>query len=263
MAKETKKPGVPPAKTTAPAIDWGVEQVTGMENVSTEDLGIPFLLILQKGSPEVDKSHKDYKSKKIDGAEVGDIINTVTRKVLHKCEGDPVSFVPCTYQTSFVEWRPRDEGGGFVKYHPDASILMSCTKNEKGQDVHENGNLVVKTAYFFGYTFDENGEPEPCVVGMKSTGLKKARQWLNMISGLKVESPTRGRITPPMFSHRYSLSSVPETNESGSWFNWAIESGAPITEAKLVEFGRNSAKTMSLGGKPSHQITSGEKDVPI
>lgn len=252
--KQTKTAAPPPQKgqksaMQAPQYDWGDEQVTGMERVSTEDLGIPFLVIIQKGSPEVDKTHKDYPTKKISGAEAGDVINTVSRVILHKHEGEPIIFVPCTYERMFPEWRPRDSGGGFVKHHRDSSILTQCQRSEEdGRDYLPNGNVIVTTAYFFGFVIhDAASSPDPCVISMSSTQLKAARAWLNIIMGLKVDSPSKGRITPPMFSHKYALTTIPQQNAEGSWFGWSVECAGIIDSMGLIEFGRQSARQMSLG----------------
>ncbi|MGH2567286.1 MAG: hypothetical protein ACRDGA_03030, partial [Bacteroidota bacterium] len=53
---------------------------TGFENVRTDDIAIPFLRILQSLSPQVKKG-----ADRIEGAEEGDILNTVT-KAVHKSE---------------------------------------------------------------------------------------------------------------------------------------------------------------------------------
>lgn len=232
MAKETKKPGVAPETNQAATHDWSQTGVTGMENVTQEDLGIPFLTILQKGNPQVDKDHKDYATKKIDDAEVGDIMNTVANAVVCKC-GDELDFVPCTFQKLFMEWTPREKGGGIVKAHTDASILNECQRNEKGQDVLRSGNIVVTTAYFYGIML-QDGQRVPCIIGLSSTQLKKSKQWLNMITTLKLISPSGQRYTPPMFSHTYKLSTATEHNEKGSWRGWVIKTGPMVTDAVLI-----------------------------
>jgi len=52
---------------------------TGFENVTgAEDLALPFLKVLSPSSPELNKS----KGKYIEGAQAGNIINTVTKEIL-------------------------------------------------------------------------------------------------------------------------------------------------------------------------------------
>ena len=49
----------------------------GAQNISQEDLALPFLKILGQLSPEVNKTHGKY----VEGAEPGMIINTVTNEI--------------------------------------------------------------------------------------------------------------------------------------------------------------------------------------
>lgn len=214
-------------------VDWSKfsNQPTGFENVNRDDLGIPFLSIVQKGSPEFDTSAPDHAQKKIDGCKPGDVVNTLSRTIMYRHGGEPLVFVPCGYDKQFVEWRPRESGGGFVKAHKDAKIMDEVvSKNEKGQDVLRNGNVISTTAYFFGMILTEEDQ-SLCVIGMTSTQLKHARAWLNIMSGIKVGPQ---RMTPPMFSHTYNLTTIPENNAKGSWMGWKIVVGEMVNDAKLI-----------------------------
>jgi hypothetical protein len=243
MAKETKTTKTAGAAAQAPVHDWSQSTATGFEGVNQEDLGIPFLAILQKGSPQIDRDHPDYETKKVDGAEVGDIINTVANVVVASAD-EPIEVVPCTYQRLYMEWTPREKGGGLVKTHRDANILNECQRNERGQDVLRNGNLVVTTAYFYCIALLD-GERTPCVIGLTSTQLKKAKQWLNMMMTLKLAKADGTKFTPPMFSHTYRLSSVSEKNEKGSWRGWKIEAGTMVKDPVLIADSMNYAKRAS------------------
>ena len=65
--------------STVPVVldDSFLDQGTGLEDASAEDYAIPFLRILQGGSPQVKKSEGKY----IQGSEEGDIFNTVSIKI--------------------------------------------------------------------------------------------------------------------------------------------------------------------------------------
>lgn len=241
----------PPVKAASEAVtyDWSAHEATGFEKTKTEDLGIPFLVILQKGSAEVDRTHKDHSTKKIEGAEAGDIINTVTRKVI-STDGEPAFFIPCSYERVFIEWKPRESGGGMVRQHLSDSILQECTRNaEDNRDYLPNGNIIVTTGCFFGLLVGEDGNLEKCVISMSSTQLKKARLWLNMMMQIKVDGPN-GRITPPMFSHKYSLATTPEQNKDGSWYGWHIESAGMLKDSAVIQEAAGVAKQMAAGARP-------------
>ena len=258
MAVKQTKATTKPAE---PVVDWQNMGVDGFERTRTEDFGIPFLAIVQDGSPEVKKSHPQYATKKIEGAEAGSIINTVTRQVLNP-DGQPVIFVPCSYERMYVEWKPRDEGGGFVRQHVNDAILSQCKRNEDdNRDYLPNGNVIVTTAYFFGLVLDEEGNGTQAVISMTSTQLKKARMWLNMAQSIRLNGPN-GKYMPPLFSHKYALTTVPENNDSGSWMGWHIETAGMLNTVALIDQAKEVAKKMSAGNRP--QIAPAKTDeVPI
>lgn len=235
-------------KTTKPTTavaeyDWSKSQVTGLENVTQQDLGIPFLQILQKGSPQVDEAHPEHKTKKIDGAAVGDIVNTVSNTVvLSRKSGKVLEFIPCRYEKLFVEWTPREKGGGIVKTHQSAMILQECSRNQRGQDELKSGNIIVTTAYFYGLALID-GDLQQVIIGLSSTQLKKAKQWLNLIMALKFTSPTGAKYTPPMFSHCYALSSIPESNDKGNWYGWNIRCAGPVKSQEHIAAAIDAAKS--------------------
>ena len=61
----------------------------GAQNISQEDLALPFLKILGQLSPEVNKRDGKY----VEGAEPGKIINTVTNELF-----DDIDVIPCPLQ---------------------------------------------------------------------------------------------------------------------------------------------------------------------
>lgn len=248
------------APATTPGYDFSNDAGAGYENVRPDDLSIPFLVILQDGSPEVKKTHPDYPVKGIKGATAGHILNTLTKQIYNpNIELDRVEFVPCFYQKLFVEWKPRESGGGIVKSHPDDRLLQNSRKNDKGQDVLPNGNILTTTAYYFGFVLID-GESVRCVLGLSSTQLKKSRQWLSLATSIKFDGPT-GKYTPPLFAHKYSLSTVPENNEKGSWYGWKITMLGRMTDPVLIEEARTVAQQSQKGQMKLAPPAEGE-DLP-
>lgn len=215
--KKTKAPTTAPVEDNDPFNWGGTDMPTGFEMTKPEDMGIPFLIILQKGSPEVDETHKDYAKKKIEGAKAGMIMNTLSREIVYRPGGEPLLFVPCAFEKLYQEWKPRDEGGGFVTSHQSAAILRNTERNEKNQDILPNGNQIITTAYFYGFSF-LGGEWVRTIIAFTSTQLKKARTWLNMATSLKYQ----GR-SVPLYSHIYKITTVVESNAKGSWYGWDVK----------------------------------------
>ena len=82
--------------------------------------------ILQALSPEVNKREGKY----IENAAAGDITNTVTKELYTEEQGCVV--IPVAYKRMFLEWQPRESGGGLIKQHTDASILSQTKKDTAG-----------------------------------------------------------------------------------------------------------------------------------
>lgn len=256
MAKKEEKAATPPP----PGIDFSGDAGQGFENVKHGDLSIPFLMMLQDGSPEVKKTHPQHLVKGIPGARAGHIINTLTREILNPNEGDKVPFVPCFYQKLWVEWTDRNKGGGIVMSHADDRLLAQCHKNDKGQDVLPNGNILVTTAYFFGLYITPDGVPVKMVLSLTSTQLKKARQWLSLATSIVFKRADGSPFNPPLFSHVYNLSCIGESNAKGSWMGWKIENGGVVQQIQLVENARETKKQFSENQLALKDTTSAPDD---
>ena len=89
----------------------------GLENVTPEDLIIPQLKIAQKTSKEVDANDGSY----LPGIQVGDIMNNITGEVYRSDKG--ITVVPIAYKRVFLEFKPREVGGGFIALHENPGIL--------------------------------------------------------------------------------------------------------------------------------------------
>ena len=155
----------------------------------------------------------------VQGAEAGMIYNTVENAVYSGEDG--VSVIPCYYRRVYVEWKPREKGGGYVAtYGSDDPILKTTYKDDRGNDILPNGNLLTNTAEFYVLMLDTDGSPRRCLITMTSTQLKKARKWLTQMQTNTARGKNGNMFVMPMMSHIYTLSTVEERNDKGSWFGW-------------------------------------------
>lgn len=210
-----------PVAVVKPAGDFAAMSGQGFENATRDDYAIPFLVILQSGSPQCKRSDGAY----IPGAEEGMLYNTTTRTVIDPNAEDLI-VVPCAYDRSFVEWKIRESGGGFVRQHPvDVGLTLQPTtqRDDKGRDILKNGNQLNDTRAFYVMLIDASGNPIPAFITMTSTQIKKARQWLMQQNLLKLKDANGRAYTPPMFAGKWKVTTVAEANDKGSWFGWAFE----------------------------------------
>jgi hypothetical protein len=241
MAKETKVPAGAPQSGAVTTYDWSSTGATGFEGTRQEDLGVPFLSILQDLSPQIRKSDPNYATKKIDGAQPGDIINSLTNTIVWRGGDEPMSFIPCWHERMYVEWKAKR--GGFVKAHKNIAILNECKRDADGNDVLGNGNVIMTTSYFFGYAIMK-GEKLNCVIGMTSAGLKEARDWINSMMAIRLQGP-KGSYQPPMFSHIYGLSSTLKRKDNNAWFAWLIQNKGQLQDPVLIGEAINLAKVQA------------------
>lgn len=239
MSKETKVPVAPAAQVAQTTYDWSKTGVTGFEATRQEDMGIPFLQILQDLSPQIKKTDPNYATKKIEGAQPGDVINSLSNTIIYRLGGDPIDFVCYYHERLYVEWKAKR--GGFVKAHKNATILNECTRNEDNENILRNGNVIMETSYFYGYAII-SGEKLPCVIGMTSAGLKEARNWLNMMTSIRLDAPG-GKYCPPIFSHVYQLSTVLKTKDRNAWMTWDIKTKGQLQDVGLITMAVEAAKS--------------------
>ena len=219
-----------------------LEVGTGLEDTASTDYAIPFLQILQAGSPQIKKSDGKY----IQGAEEGDIYNTVSSDLVKSDVG--IIVVPCYYQKKYIEWKPRDAGGGLIQVHTDREILSKCTRNEKNAFVLENGNYIAETAQFYVLITNEQEDTwSQAVVAMTSTQLSKSRKWLSQMRQRMVKNSKGESVNAPTFLFKYNLKTVPEKNDQGSWFGWNIGLNSQIKNLKLLEESATFLKLIKAG----------------
>lgn len=210
----------------------------GLENILPEDQTIPFLSIIQSNSPQLRKNHEKY----LKDAQTGDIFNTVTGELF-----ESVSVIPCSCNKVFVEWVPRDAGGGFVACHPrNSEIVVNNPRDPKTRHRElENGNLLVETMQYYVIVLPDNGEPYPAVIGMSSTQLGFARKWNTVMANRKLRDSNNKVFTPPMFAYQYQLYTTEQSNEHGEWCGWAADfEGILVEDDTLLEMAYGLQKTM-------------------
>ena len=217
--------------------DMEADAAQGAQNISQEDLALPFLKILGQLSPEVNKRDGKY----VEGAEPGKIINTVTNELF-----DKISVIPCHYKRQYVEWQDRGTSSGApVAIHEAGSDIVNQTTRDKTyKDRLPNGNYLENTANHFVLIDGKN--PQTALISMKSTQLKVSRKWNSMMMGIKLQGKN-GLFTPPTYSHIYNLSTVQMSNDKGTWFGWDVEKMGPVVNKEMYDMAKSFALSVGKG----------------
>ena len=212
----------------------------GSQNMTQEDLALPFLKVLGQLSPEVNKRDGKY----VDGAEPGMILNTVTNEVFDGTKG--IDVLPVFYERKYVEWQDRGEGKGApVAIHDASSDIMSQTTRDKSfKDRLPSGNYLENTANHYVVVLGDS--PQTALISMKATQLKISRKWNSIMMGIKLQGKN-GLFTPPTYSHIYNLKTVQMSNDKGTWFGWEVSKVGPVEDQGVYGIAKSFAEQVGKG----------------
>ena len=223
----------------------------GLQNISNDDITIPRLAIIQSGSPQRKKKDEKY----IDGADEGMIFNTVTNE-LYK---DSLEIIPCGYRKTYVEWVPREKGGGLVAVHdlkPDGS-----TTDPKTRKTMLGENQIVDTAKHFVLVKTKDGF-SPAVLTMTSSNLGVSRKWNTLLKmkRLNVKGQT---VEAPSFLYVFKLSTIEAENDLGNWHKYKIEEIGQVESKEIFKDGEKLADSVSTGKVKASEPTEAGSDAPF
>lgn len=225
MAKAAVKQEVAttePASGGVPAELMADFEAHAGEGVSTamEDQLLPYIGIVQAGSPQIKRGHEKY----IEGAKVGDILISSLGRWWSGERG--IVFVQAHMNQDVVEWTPRDSGGGVVARHAemprDAHRVTDPQNPQRQRWGSPRETEYVQTKYHYGIIV--NGDealggdplgPMQGVITLSSTGLQFSRQWTTLQNNIKLPN---GRIAPA----RARVWRIFTMNRSRGGFDWMV-----------------------------------------
>ena len=212
----------------------------GFQQMSQEDLALPFLKVLGQLSPEVNGRH----AKHIQEAAPGMILNTVTNELYDGTKG--IQVIPCYYKREYVEWKERGESlGAPVAIHStDSDIVASAKRDTMNKDRLPNGNYLENTASHF--VLITGTSTSTALITMKSTQLKTSKKWNTMMLGIKLKGKD-GLFTPPTYSHVYILKTVQQSNDKGTWFGWDVNKLGPVQDKAVYDQAKSFSQNISKG----------------
>jgi hypothetical protein len=217
----------------------------GLQGVGAQDFAVPFLSILQSGSPQRKKTDGKY----ITGADEGMVFNTVTNE-LFNTPADSIIVVPVAFERKYLNWKDREEGGGLLGiYAADDPIVQTVVERKGGKEILPDGSFLSNTAQHYVLVVYPDGAWKRAVITMSSTQLKKSRRWLT-IMGEKTMKANGKVFTPPTFAFKYKVSTTHESNDQGDWHGWKIDEAGQIdlaTERDLYEAAKKFSKAVLSG----------------
>lgn len=196
----------------------------GNENVSSNDMTVPRLDVLQQLSPQLDPTNPKY----IEGAKLGQLFDSLSGDLY-----DHVWVVNLQYEVRYQIFKKRDFGGGFEgSFDSEAEALAHLDSNNLTRAQYD----VVETAIHKCLMLDENGLPkQPVLIYMSGSKVKVSKEWN---SSILLKDPRADR-----FASVWTLTAKAEKNKKGqSYFNFGVDfagwAGAELyEEAKKAYLG--------------------------
>lgn len=223
----------------------------GMQNVRAEDMAVPFLAVIQSGSPQRKKQDGAY----ITGADEGMVFNTVTSELfdITPSGGTALTVLLCGFKKKLLHWKDRDQGGGMLGQYDIDDPITEDAERKGGRFVLPDGTYLVETAEHYCLIRYPDGNVKRVIIAMSSTQLKKSRRWMTMVSEKQLRHPRTGAyFTPPPFAYTYLLTTQAESNDQGDWHGWKISEGQPLDLSgddgrSLFDLARSFAKSVDKG----------------
>jgi hypothetical protein len=204
-------------KDTGSLALFGNDTAKGFENMTQEDLALPFLRILGQLSPQVTEGDAKY----VSNAKPGMIYNTVTSELYDGKKG--IKVIPCYYKKDFPEWSDRGDGPGApVAVHLSNSPVIQTGKRDGSKIRLPNGNYLEETASYYVLAETKTGGYTPALITMKSTQLNVSKKWNSMMKTIQIADGKGGFAIPPMHGVVYNLASTLQKNDKGSWYGWVV-----------------------------------------
>jgi hypothetical protein len=246
-------------KTTALAVggmDFAADAGAGMEGAGQESFAIPFLSVLQKGSPQVDEAS----GAAIEGAKAGMLFENVTGRMFSGKEG--VIIVPCSYKREFLRWGARDNGGGFKGanspedvadmrakgqivelegrlYAPEPDGSVSDKKSDRYNDTRNHYVLILD---------QETGAWAEALLSLTSTQIKKSKALMSALASVKLKNGAGQMYTPPTFANMVRVTTVGESNDKGTWFGVKFELAGQVDRSEVYAAAKAFHSNIAKGG---------------
>lgn len=209
----------------------------GVETLTSQDVEVPRLQLLQALSPQVQES--DFKQ--------GEFFHTVAEESLGKEISLSIVYVNKTY----ILWRPRDAGGGILARSmdgihwspPDQEFTVKINKRDVTwrtaktvaasrlaewgtEDPSDASSPPAATVmYNLVVVIPEFPQYSPCVVTLQRSAVKVARK---LMGKLKLSQA-------PVYGLKYIMSSVRDSSPQGEFWNFKFQSDGLVEDEKAFE----------------------------
>ncbi|WP_321471053.1 hypothetical protein [uncultured Paludibaculum sp.] len=214
----------------------------GFENVTAADVAIPYLKLLQKGSPQCEEGNQAF----MDAAKAGMLLNNVTNGLvdIRTTAQKFAVVVPVSYIKVISVWRP-NQGGKVCDLPMNQATLDAATRKDTPDGgiilVNEEGNILEETAKFNVLLLTADGGVHWGIMALSGSKLGAAKKWMSLVTSKKMPNSTK---QAPIFSFMYKVASYLETSK---------RTGKTYQQLRFEDFGKITDPTMYVAAKEYRQ----------
>lgn len=199
MAKKQQEVAVQKEQLPKHLQNMNMDGGRGSENVTHDDLVVPRIAQAQALSACVKKKDDSY----IDGIEVGDMYNNVTRQLY----GSEIDICPVSFVKEYIIWQDQKAGGGFFGSYLSEEEAEEALVRIEG--VNHDMLEIVDTAQHFCLIVHADGTREEAVFSLSKSKMKTSRQLNSLV---RLNGGDR-------FSRIYRIRSVEDTNNANQEYS--------------------------------------------
>lgn len=207
--------------------DFFADAGEGLQDFSQTDYLIPYVRIIQALSKELQKNHAKF----LKGAEQGMFVNSATRKLLSGETG--FLAIPVSFNHRYMAWLPNNAGPAYDMGDDPSkfnSVQPLTEGKDKGKRFDDEGNQLTDALQFFIMLVNkETQEFEVAVLNFAASQARKGRGWVSTI-GNRMERREGQLMRPAIYFYSYEITTVPESNDQGSWYGFLISEGPKVMD---------------------------------
>lgn len=178
---------------------------TGLaDNITSKDLRLPRIALLQSLSPQVQNEGEKYKP--------GMFIDTLTQDILKA----PITFIPSFVFSNVIKWKPRAEGGGMI-------WKTTNPTPEQLKEIQWNGNEKPTADQYINVVCTVPGVDVPLILSLCKTSLKAGQTLATLI-----------QLSGCAWKYNYELDAIKTTNAKGTFYVMRTKRGALSTPEQMT-----------------------------
>lgn len=204
--------------------DYGTDVGGGFENQTSEDVVMPFINVLQALSPQLET---------IPGAKVGTLFNNTTDDLYP----DGLDFVPAITEHCYIEWIPRDAGGGFIARYEitDPAVLKAKQESTEFGKLSVGDHDLVETYNVYCVLCEGPNPVDMFMLSFTSSKIKVYKKYNSRWNRFQVLGPGNIKVTPPLFGHATRLTTFKDKNKVGQeFYNFTLAPTGTDMQASLL-----------------------------